>query len=168
VTLQPAPSAIDPAQWGLLRITSGSLSGDGQSFHGSARRADFHPGVDEEIPERAFRWSVTEGFVLLAPLAGHEVSAVTAASRDGSVLVGASRSPVGSPNGSLPRVVLWDCRGTRDIAGELTAAGVDLHGMELGWGESVNYVWSGASIMMVYNGTTYHPPWIVWLPRRCW
>jgi hypothetical protein len=63
--------------------------------------------------------------------------------------------------------VLWDCRGTRDIAGELTAAGVDLQGMQLGWGETVNYVWSGASIMMVYEGTTYHPPWIAWLPDRC-
>jgi hypothetical protein len=166
VTLQPPPSTLDPAHWSL-QITPGSLSSDGQTFHGSARRIDFQPTVDQEIPSQAFRWSATEGFVVLAPLAGNDVSAVTAAARDGSVLVGVSRSTIGSASSSLPRAALWDCRGTRDIAGELTAAGVDLHGMQLGWGETVNYVWSGASIMMVYEGTTYHPPWIAWLPNRC-
>jgi len=168
VTLQPASSAIDPIHWGRLRIDPGSLSDDGKAFHGSATRIDYQGGFDEEIPHQAFRWSVGEGFVPLLPLAGHDVSAVTAASPDGSVLAGVSRSGMGSVDSKSARTVVWDCQGPRDVAAELTAAGVDLHGVDLGWGEEVWRVWSGATdIVVVYDGTLYHSPWIVWLPRRC-
>jgi len=152
--------------WGAFHITPGSLTANGESFHGSVRRIDFQPGTDEEIPSEAFRWSATAGFALLAPLEGHEISTVTAASQDGAVLAGVSRSPTASPTATRSRVVLWDCLGTRDIAAELTAAGIDLQDMDLGWG-GVDHVWSGPSIMLVHQGTTYHPPWIAWLPDRC-
>jgi len=49
----------------------------------------------------------------------------------------------------------------------LTTAGVDLHGIVLGWSELGQLRLVGPSIMLVYGGTTDHPPWITWLPDGC-
>ena len=165
VRLQPSANAIDPAQYGLS-MTAGSLSDDGGSVYGRAPRIDFQPGFEEERPEAGFRWSATDGFVLLPPLPGHDIATVAAGAPDGSVQVGVSRVRRGN-SASLPqRVVLWDCRGIRDIAAELAAGGIDLQGG--GLSEALR-VWSGASIMIVGYGAAngVAGAWIAWLPRRC-
>jgi hypothetical protein len=159
--LQPSASAIDPAQY-ALSMTMASLSDDGGSIYGRAPRIDFQPGFDEERPESAFRWTVTEGFVLLGTLPGFDIATVNATAADGSVQVGVNRTRIGNPTYRPAIAVLWDCRGVRDIAAELTAAGIDLDGV------SPNYpvrVWSGSDSIMIV-GSDQHA-WIAWLPSRC-
>ena len=166
VKLQPSANTIDPAQYGLS-MTPGSLSDDGGSVFGRASRIDFQPGFEEESPADGFRWSATDGFVLLPPLPGYDIATVAAAAPDGSVQIGISRLRLGNPASLPERVVLWDCRGVRDIAAELAAGGIDLQGGGL---SDVLRVWSsGASIMIVGYGTAngVAGAWIAWLPRRC-
>ena len=167
VQLQPSSNTFDPARYSLA-MTAGSLGDDGTSIYGRAVRTDFQPGFEEERPEDAFRWSVAEGFVRLGPQPGHDISTVTAAAPDGSVQVGISRSRRGPSLAFLPQsLVLWDCKGVRDIVAELTAAGVDLQGNN-GLSDVVR-IWSGASIMIVGYGVVGGVAglFIAWLPRRC-
>ena len=165
VQLRPPPNTIDLSRYGLW-MTQGSLGDDGGSVYGRAPRTDFQPGPDEERPEDAFRWSATDGFVLLPALPQRDYSTINAAAPDGSVLVGVSRSHTGGTTYFDSVGVLWDCGGIRDIAAELTAAAIDLQGT---WLYDPVRVWSGTSIMIVgygiANGNT--SAWIAWLPRRC-
>jgi hypothetical protein len=167
VVLDPSGSALDPARY-AISMTMGSLSDDGGSAYGEAGRIDFQPGPDEQTPQDAFVWSTSRGFVLLDTLPGYDVSTIDGAAPDGSVQVGTVATRIGNP-APLPTVgVLWDCQGVRDIAGELTAAGVDLQGI---WLYDPVRVWSGASIMIVgyglANGFSDTRAWIAWLPNRC-
>jgi len=168
VVLDPAGSALDPARYSTS-MTMGSLSDDGSSVYGRALRIDSQPGFEEERPEDAFVWSTARGFVVLDTLPGYDVSTIYGASPDGSVQVGMIRTRAGNPTVLPETGVLWDCHGVRDIAAELTAAGVDLQRI---WLYNPVRVWSGASIMIVGYGLADHGDtdtraWIAWLPRRC-
>jgi hypothetical protein len=167
VLLDPSGSALDPARY-AVRMTMGSLSDDGGSAYGRAPRIDFKPGPEEEGREDAFVWSTARGFAVLDTLPGYDISTIWGASPDGSLQVGMLRTRQGNPTGLPELGVLWDCRGVRDIAAELTAAGVDIQGI---WLYNPVRVWSGASIMIVgyglFNGNTSTRAWIAWLPRRC-
>jgi hypothetical protein len=78
------------------------------------------------------------------------------------------RTRRGNPTYLPDAGVLWDCQGVRDLAAELTAAGVDLQGT---WLYNPVRVWSGTSIMIVgyglANGVSDTRAWIAWLPNRC-
>jgi hypothetical protein len=164
VRLQPSPGEIDLSRF-TLRMTTRNLSDDGQALYGRAVRTDFQSMSEGETPEQGFRWTAAGGFALLDLLPGHDYGAVTAASPDGSVQVGVTRTTIGNPTPVPAASVLWDCRGVRDIRAELSAGGIDLQGMKI---DQTLRVWSGASIMIVgYGGTTDTRPWIAWLPRRC-
>jgi hypothetical protein len=96
------------------------------------------------------------------------ISTIYDAAPDGSVQVGTVRTRRGNPTYLPDAGVLWDCQGVRDLAAELTAAGVDLQGT---WLYNPVRVWSGTSIMIVgyglANGVSDTRAWIAWLPNRC-
>jgi hypothetical protein len=168
VRLQPSPDVVGTAHPGL-DITAGSLSTDGGSVYGSLVDLDFTPGLDQERPREAFRWTASGGFVRLGFLDGNNLSTISAATRDGAVLAGVSRDTIGGTSYTPARPAVWDCQGVRSIVDEMTAAGVDLQGLQL---SEPFGVWSNPSgIMVVGYGTTGPSSdtrtWVAWLPRRC-
>jgi hypothetical protein len=120
-----------------------AISDDGKVIVGGSQR----PLTPETIGSgAAYRWTESGGTVRLGFLPGDDANEVIAASADGSIVAGVStnhRVPNGPP---LSEFVLWDGHGIRSIVGELTAAGVDLKGFEIG---TVDRVWAAGSIVVV-------------------
>ena len=128
---------------------------------------------------QALRWSEATGFVALEPLSelpctllsypgsegprfpeGLAVGLSSAASDDASELVPSECAWARS------RAVLWDSRGVRDIQAELTAAGVDLQGVEL---HRADRVWSTSGVRIMGTGNLASGAlrtWIAELPAR--
>ncbi|MES1186276.1 MAG: hypothetical protein ABUL60_20865 [Myxococcales bacterium] len=156
---EPPLSWAAGARYSISLNPGASLSRDGSTLRGRFL-------LDDGTPEWAsypFRWNEADGFVRLEPLPNHAHGAVVAQTSDGSVQAGVCWS--GKERGEA---VLWDRYGVRDIARELTEAGIDLHGLQL---ESVSYVWSGSSLMVAGAGvdrekTGNGHAWIAWLPKR--
>jgi hypothetical protein len=158
VKWEPSADRISTAQY-RLEMAKGSLSEDGSSVYGALllREANSDPSGG-----RSFRWSESEGFVQLEALAGHHLSFISAGARDGSVQVGLS-----GIRGGVRDAVLWDCQGVRDVARELTEAGIDLQGVHL---TMASHVWAGPALMIAGSGLAAGGggrAWIAWLSRRC-
>jgi uncharacterized membrane protein len=159
VTVQPPDTVFSTTDY-WLSMTATSLSEDGSAVYGAMgpRAASTEPG---DSGTESFRWSTRDGFVRLRPLPGDDVSTIASASADGSVHTGLSRAG----RRGKARAVLWDRLGPRDIAAELTAAGISLDGVELLEG---SMVWSGPLIMVVGTAASAggSRAWIAWLPAR--
>jgi hypothetical protein len=161
VKLEPPPDWIGTGRY-WLEIYEGSLSEDGAAIRG--RISTLQAGSNETTA-RPFLWRQSDGFVGLDPLPGHALSYGFVQARDGSVVAGASS--LGRDRDPPDEPVLWDCKGVRDIARELTEAGVDLQGASL---SGASYVWVGASIMLAGGASLPgddRAAWIAWLPNRC-
>ena len=113
----------------------------------------------------AFKFSEGGGFESLGFLPGDVVSVIRGISRDGLVLGGSSwTGPQGSRNFSSHAVV-WDPHGIRDIAGELSAAGIDFTDIAL---SDVTNAWSGSPLVVLGSGSIGKSQiaWVATLPER--
>jgi hypothetical protein len=127
---------------------------------------------------QALRWSEAAGFVALEPLSELPCTLLSYPGTDGprfpeGLAVGLS-SAASDPSDLVPtecawarsRAVLWDSRGARDIEAELTAAGVDLQGVEL---HRADRVWSTSGVRIMGTGNLANGAlrtWIAELPAR--
>jgi hypothetical protein len=166
IKLKPPSDWIGNASSYSLDIYPGCLSEEGGRIRG---RLSLYEAGRAEPTKRSFQWTQSDGFVSLEPLPGHALSSGGMQARDGSVVLGASY-PAGA--GSPAVAVLWDCKGVRDIARELSEAGTDLQGVSLQGVRlaGASYIWVGSSLMvaggaLLASGGT--AAWIAWLPNRC-
>ena len=154
--LTPLPTSPQ----GRLELTGDAASRNGKVAFGVILPAD---GVQEEgvTGAQAFRYSVTDGLVLLGMLTGHQLSTPYAADAQGDVLVGRS----GIENGAS-EAVLWDSVGRIGIAGYLQSQGVDLHGAHLQNAERVATHDDVTVVQGVSDFGNRTGAWIAWIPRR--
>jgi hypothetical protein len=128
---------------------------------------------------QALRWSEAAGFVALEPLSDLPCTLLTYPGIEGSwssegLAVGLSSAASDDPSDLIAsecawarsRAVLWDSGGARDIAAELTAAGIDLQGVEL---HRADRVWSASGVRIMGTGNLANGAlrtWIAELPAR--
>lgn len=127
-----------------------------------------------EIPN-ALSWTSSDGFQALESLPGRPCTELSFPDFRGARIVDGMAVGVSATNDdsvtqscdwSTSRAVLWDSHGVRDIAAELKAAGVDLHGITLHVAERV---WTGARIKVTGVGQLASGllrSWIAELPPR--
>jgi len=144
------------------RIELKGLSDDGTVAYANVIR---DPDTKQETAV-AMRFTEALGFVPLPALSDHDQTEVRGFSKDGSLAVGVSFVVVDGARKA--RSVLWDATGTRDLAGELEGAGIDLQGLER---LSVERVWTGTPIRLqgigyVHHDIDYTQLWFAELPAR--
>jgi hypothetical protein len=154
----------------IVATADGGVSALGVSDDGSQ--------VYVQQDSQAVRWSETAGFVALEPLSELPCTLLSYPGTDGprfpeGLAVGLS-SAASDPSDLVPtecawarsRAVLWDAQGARDIQAELTAAGVDLQGVEL---HRADRVWSTSGVRIMGTGNLANGAlrtWIAELPAR--
>lgn len=143
---EPAP--VD----GFLASATG-VSGDGSTIVGIAG------GLGEEDVNEAFRWTAATGMVRLDEGPSSTPSIATAASYDGSIIVGQWGS----------NAFVWDAtHGVRLVADVLTGAGIDMTGWVLERARAIS--WDGRTIAGTGRRNGVREAWVASLappPPAC-